>query len=101
MLVNLSQLKRVAKSEQKSAEEYNITGIGSKHAEGKLGEMIKNLKPINKVMQQKWSEEDDIMVYDIDNALRCQITYPLSKIQSMLTWINNLKDRVLSQLEQD
>ena len=101
VLVNLSQLKRVAKSEQKSAEEYNITGIGSKHAEGKLGEMIKNLKPINEVMQQKWSEEDDIMVYDIDNALRCQITYPLSKIQSMLTWINNLKDRVLSQLEQD
>jgi hypothetical protein len=42
VLVNLSQLNRVAKP----AEEYNITGIGSKHAEGKLGEMIKNLKPL-------------------------------------------------------
>ena len=28
----------------KIVEEYNITGIGSKHAQGKLGEMIKNLK---------------------------------------------------------
>lgn len=36
-LVNLSQLKRVAKP----TEEYNITGIGSKNAQGKLGEMIK------------------------------------------------------------
>lgn len=38
MLVNLSQLDRVAKK-------HNITGIGSKNAQGKLGEMIKNLKP--------------------------------------------------------
>ena len=30
--------------EQKPTEEYNITGIKSKHAQGKLGEMIKNLK---------------------------------------------------------
>ena len=30
--------------EQKPAEEYNITGIGSKKAQGKLGEMIKKLK---------------------------------------------------------
>ena len=45
MLVNLSQLKRVAKP----AEEYNITGIGSKNAQGKLGEMIKNLKSADKV----------------------------------------------------
>lgn len=40
-LVNLSQLNRVAKP----AEEYNITGIKSRNAQGKLGEMIKNLKP--------------------------------------------------------
>ena len=40
MLVNLSQLNRVAKP----AEEYNITGIGSKKAEGKLGEMINKIK---------------------------------------------------------
>jgi hypothetical protein len=33
------------KGKKKSAEEYNITGIGSKNAQGKLGEMIKKLKP--------------------------------------------------------
>ena len=32
------------KSVNKTVEEYNITGIGSKHAQGKLGEMIKKLK---------------------------------------------------------
>lgn len=40
-------------SEQKPTEEYNITGIGSKNAQCKLGEMIKNLKPVNKVLEQK------------------------------------------------
>ena len=47
--------------EQKPAEEYNITGIGSKNAQGKLGEMIKNLKPVNEVLEQKpaWSEENE------------------------------------------
>ena len=43
--------------EQKPAEEYNITGIGSKHAEGKLGEMIKNLKHDNEVLEQKPAEK--------------------------------------------
>ena len=38
--------------EQKPAEEYNITGIGSKNAEGKLGEMIKKLKHDNEVLEQ-------------------------------------------------
>jgi len=32
---------RKKKSEQNLAKKYDITGIGSKHAEGKLGEMIK------------------------------------------------------------
>ena len=44
--------------EQKPAEEYNITGIGSKHAEGKLGEMIKNLKHDNEVLEQKSADEE-------------------------------------------
>lgn len=43
--------------EQKSAEEYNITGIGSKNAQGKLGEMIKNLKPVNEVLEQKLADK--------------------------------------------
>ncbi|SEA78697.1 hypothetical protein SAMN04487851_11417 [Prevotella sp. tc2-28] len=49
-----------------------------------------------KLVEQKpaWSEEDDIMAHDIDYALRCQITYPISRLQSMSTWINNLKERV-------
>ncbi len=40
-------------SEQKSAEEYNITGIGSKNAQGKLGEMIKRKLEIEKQCEQK------------------------------------------------
>ncbi len=43
-LVNPSQLKRVAKP----TEEYNITGIGSKNAQGKLGEMIKRKLEMDK-----------------------------------------------------
>lgn len=39
--------------EQKLTEEYNITGIGSKNAQGTLGEMIKNLKPVNEVLEQQ------------------------------------------------
>ena len=39
--------------EQKPAEEYNITGISSKKAQGKLGKMIKNLKRVNKVLKDK------------------------------------------------
>lgn len=44
--------------EQKPAEEYNITGIGSKNAQGKLGEMIKNLKHDNEVLEQKPADEE-------------------------------------------
>lgn len=40
-------------SKQKSAEEYNITGIGSKNAQGKLGEMIKRKLEIEKHCEQK------------------------------------------------
>jgi len=50
MLVNLSQLDRVAK-------QYNITGIGSKNAQGKLGEMIKNLKPADNVEPNLYNKE--------------------------------------------
>ena len=46
--------------EQKPAEEYNITGIGSKNAQGKLGEMIKNLKPVNEVLEQKHSPKHKV-----------------------------------------
>lgn len=94
--------KELKKIEQKPAEEYDITGIGSKKAQGKLGEMIKNLKPVNKVLEQKpWSEEDNIMVHDIDYALRCQITYPKSRLDSMSSWIYNLKNRVQPQPRQE
>ena len=38
---------------QKPAEEYNITGIGSKRAEGKLAEMIKELKPLDAILEKQ------------------------------------------------
>ena len=54
VLVNLSQLKRIAKP----AEEYNITGIGSKHAEGKLAEKIKELNDtLEKQSKQKSADK--------------------------------------------
>ena len=43
--------KELKKIEQKT-EEYNITGISSNKSQGKLGEIIKNLK-------HTWSEEDE------------------------------------------
>lgn len=56
--------KFCVKPVDKTVEEYNITGIGSKHAEGKLGEMIKNLKPINERLEQKItsSKEDETSI---------------------------------------
>ena len=44
-----------------------------------------------------WSEEDDIIAHDIDYALRCQITYSISRLQSMSAWILNLKNRIQPQ----
>ena len=38
---------------KKPAEEYNITGIGSKKAQGKLGKMIKNIKSGNNALKDK------------------------------------------------
>ena len=56
----------------------------------------RNMQPQPK---QEWSEEDNIMIHDIDYALRCQITYPISRLQSMSAWILNLKNRVQPQLQ--
>jgi len=39
--------------EQKPAEEYNITGISSKKAQGKLGKMIKNIKSVKNILKDK------------------------------------------------
>ena len=63
------------------------------------GMRVKNEEWLEK-QNHAWSEEDDIMVHDIDYALRCQITYPISKLQSMSIWINNLKDKVKPQQSQ-
>lgn len=60
MLVNLSQLKRVAKP----AEEYNIRGIGSKHAEGKLKELIE------KQCEQKLDEISNVCEFSIETWIK-------------------------------
>jgi hypothetical protein len=73
--------------EQKPAEEYNITSIGSKNAQGKLGEMIKNLKLVNEVLEQKsWSEEDEKVepkfgVGDIIRHKDTNETFEVSRIE--------------------
>ena len=93
-------------AEQKSAEEYNITGIGSKNAQGKLGEMIKNLKHDNEVLEQKpaWSEEDEAHINGIIDYL---LDYKLlvyeedmnvaNGVQKELDWLKSLKERVQPQ----
>ena len=43
-------MEKLRKIEQKL--EYNITGILSKNAQGKLGEMIKDMQSINEVEQK-------------------------------------------------
>ena len=49
------------------------------------------------IPSKEWREEDDIIAHDIDYALRGQIIYPISKLQSMSIWIDNLKYRVQPQ----
>ena len=76
--------------EQKPAEEYNITGIGSKNAQGKLGEMIKNLKPA------EWSEEDKEMSLDAIKYLEIFDAQGIhgDKAIPAINWLKSLKDRV-------
>lgn len=82
-LVNISQLKRVAKKdekqdEQKPAEEYNITGISSNKSQGKLGEIIKNLKTT-------WGEDDCNKISSIKYLLHELDNYNFD------SWLDSLK----------
>lgn len=90
-------------SEQEPSEEYNITGIGSKNAQGKLGKMIKNLKSVNEVLEQgsAWSEEDEKMIWAIPLVINAYPTkqemfYGHSK-EKLISWIKSIKDRVQLQ----
>ncbi len=109
VLVNLSQLKRVAKP----AEEYNITGIGSKHATGKLSEKIKELKPLNEILEKQceqkpaWSEEDEKMIRALVSM--CDVwatshqfyTKENKEMEAVKTWLKSLKNRVQPQPKQE
>ena len=82
--------------EQKPAEEYNITGIGSKNAQGKLGEMIKNIKPVNEVLEQKpaWSKEDSSLCTQIQGILsvcRCYNLLSPNLYKKMCDWLKSLR----------
>lgn len=92
VLVNLSQLERVAKP----AEEYNITGIKSKNAQGKLGEMIKNLKPVNEVLEQKpveWSEEDENRVNRLIAYFEDKESFTAEDDIVYANWLKSLRPR--------
>lgn len=76
--------------EQKPDEEYNITGISSNKSQGKLGEIIKNLKTT-------WSEEDERMCQEtIDWFEKKCFPYALESenpaIES-IKWLKSLKER--------
>ena len=77
----------VQEVEQNSTDE-----IGNYDHEKVLQAIINEQKPA-------WSEEDDIMAHDIDYAIKCQITYPKSRLSSMSSWIYGLKDRVQPKQE--
>jgi hypothetical protein len=89
------------KTVDKTAEEYNITGIGSKHAQGKLGEMIKNLKSANETLEQKstWSEEDekslDALITSLNNErfYRHLETLKGIDVNVVIDWLKSLKQR--------
>lgn len=83
VLVNLSQLKRIAKP----VEEYNITGIGSKNAQGKLGEMIKNLKPINEVLEQKPADKVEPKLTDGFGLSNHRLS--ITQIQAIENYVKN------------
>jgi len=84
--------KRELKKIEQKTEEYNITGIGSKNAQGKLGEMIKNLKPA-------WSEEDRNM---LKRAIYMMEQLDMTQSwDDVYNWLKYLKDRVLPQSKQE
>ena len=89
-----SEKKELKKIEQTPVEEYKITGIGSKNAQGKLGEMIKNLNPA-------WSEEDDIMKQHCHQMLALLRPNSSELIKDIIDnchhWLKSLKDRVQPQ----
>ena len=67
--------KRIAwleKQGENHDDKYNITGVKSKHAEGKLGEMIKNLKSVNETLEQKpaWSENDELHIKELESLVK-------------------------------
>jgi len=84
--------KELKKIEQKT-EEYNITGIGSKNAQGKLGEMIKNLKPA-------WSEEDE----DYYDAIITKLEVTKDDVlltDNQMEFLKSLKDKYVPQSKQE
>ena len=72
------------------------------NAQGKLGKMIKNLKPVNEVLEQgsAWSEEDEKMIWAIplviDTYPKQEMFYGHSK-EKLISWIKSIKDRVQLQ----
>ena len=70
------------KQEEKPVEEYNITGISSRHATGKLAEIIKNIESSDKV-EPKFKVGDEIKT---DNGESLTIT----KIDDKGYWSEDL-----------
>ena len=102
--MDIAVAKCFEQGEQKPAEEYNITDIGSKHAEGKLGEMIKKLKHDNEVLEQKpaWDYEDEANLNNIiwlcNNCINCsETTWIPAQAKKIKHLIETIKERGLAQ----
>lgn len=92
----LTDIKRKLEKQdkQKPDEEYNITGIHSKHTEGKLGEMIKNLK-------SAWSEDEkirkaiiDFLQETIDNVGESPNIWTMDNAKKWIAWLEKRGEHV-------
>lgn len=65
------QTVTIEKQGENHDDKYNITGIKSKHAEGKLGEMIKKLKPLGEILDKQSEQKQDPCDNCKDVMLNC------------------------------
>lgn len=49
--------------------------------------------------QQKWSEEDEKTIHNIDTAIRHEVVFPIDELKSMEIWLESLKYRICPKHE--
>lgn len=80
-------------------DKYNIRGIKSKHAEGKLGEMIKEMKSANKI-EPKFNVDDiisngisEVKIVSIESNYYNVTNYEIENDAHICNWVVYFKDQ--------